>query len=99
MTRLEYSRYLELIRTDGECLAHAARHLDAPVPPCPGWDVREVVRHTGAVYRHKVACMRLSRRPEQGEWIEQPAPREEPVLWFRDSLDLLLDELGSRKPD
>jgi len=99
MTRLEYGRYLQLLSTDGERLAHAASHLDAPVPPCPGWDVREAVRHTGSVYRNKVACMRLNRRPEDGEWNGEPAHHEDLVLWFRDSLELLLDELRSRKPE
>lgn len=99
MTRLAYPRYLGLIRLDAERLADEARDLDAPVPPCPGWNVREAVRHIGSVYRNKVACLRLQRAPQEGEWVKEPSHHEEPVLWFRDSLELLLDELSSRKPE
>jgi uncharacterized protein (TIGR03083 family) len=100
MTRLSYSRYLELIREDANRLAAAAiDHLDAPVPPCPGWDVREAVRHTGSVFRHKVACMELMRSPEEGEWMKEPAQNEDVLLWFRDSLELLLERLSARGPD
>ncbi len=99
MTRLAHARYVSLIEEDGERLADAARDLHAPVPPCPGWDVREAVRHTGSVYRHKVACMQLGREPNQGEWVRAPAPHEDVVLWFRDSLALLLDEFSARRPE
>jgi len=29
----------------------AGADLNAPVPPCPGWDVRELARHLGGVHR------------------------------------------------
>jgi uncharacterized protein (TIGR03083 family) len=99
MSRLKYPRYLELIRGDAERLAGQATALDAKVPPCPGWDVREAVRHTGSVFRHKVACLRLNRAPVEGEWVKEPQPHEGPVPWFRESLELLLDELSSRQPE
>jgi hypothetical protein len=74
-TRLAPERYLELLREDADRLAEAAAAgLDAPVPPCPGWLVRDVVQHTGAVYHHKIASMRLQRRPRGGEWPLGPQP-------------------------
>ena len=100
MTRLAYDRYIELLHHDGGLLGSAARHhLDSAVPWCPGWDVREAVRHTASVYRHKVACMQLGRSPAEDGWIKAPAPHEDLELWFQDSLELLLDELRSRNPD
>ena len=93
-------RYLELIAGDGERLAVVAEgQLDDPVPPCPGWDVAEVVRHTGSVYHHKVACIRLGRRPEEGEWQQSPPEGADLLDWYRDALAGILTELSERKPD
>ena len=98
--RLTPDRYLELIAEDGERLAVVAEgHLDDPVPPTPVWDVADVVRHTGAVYHHKVACIRLGRRPEEGEWAQVPPEGEDLLTWYRSALDTLLTELREHKPD
>lgn len=93
-------RYIELIRSDGELLLHtAAQGLRQQVPPCPGWDVREVVRHTGSVYQHKLACIRLGRRPEEGEWQHDAPQGEDLLLWFRAAHAALVDELVAHSPD
>lgn len=98
---LTFERYLELLRADGERLAEVATYgLDAPVPPCPGWTVRDVVVHTAEVYQNKLACMRLQRRPEEHEWPHEP-PAEfggDAIGWFRASLDELVRELVERGP-
>ena len=95
-------RYLELIEQDGRRLAAAAAagDLGAAIPTCPGWDVRACVTHTGQVYRHKVACIRLQRRPVEADGVEQePPPGVELVAWFEASLDALLAELRERGPE
>ena len=92
-------RYLELIEQDGRRLGDVARRvdLDAPVPSCPGWTARDCVAHTAEVYQHKIACIRLQRRP--GEDYEQQAPSGvELVDWFDGSLAALLTELRARGP-
>ena len=99
-TRLAPQRYLQLIASDGDRLAAvAAGRLDAAVPTCPGWTVADLVVHTGAVYQHKVACMRLGRRPQETEFTHAPADGQDTLDWFRGAHRLLLDELGSRRPD
>jgi uncharacterized protein (TIGR03083 family) len=98
-TRLHPERYLTLIAADGERLAVAAEgHLAEPVPPCPGWDVAEVVRHTGSVFHHKVACTVLGREPAEGEWSRAPAPGADLLTWYRAALGELLEVLASRAP-
>lgn len=93
-------RYLELLRADGERLAEVARQgLDAPVPCCPGWTVRDAVEHTASVYSHKLACMRLQRRPTDDEWIHEPPGGADPLTWYAESLDELLRELEQRGTD
>ena len=93
-------RYLELIEHDGRRLAEAAAagDLDAPIPTCPGWDVRACVVHTGQVYRHKVACIRLRRRPGDDEVEHAPPPGADEVRWFTEGLDALLAELRAHSP-
>lgn len=98
--RLAPQRYLELLRSDGEDLWHAAeRGLDRPVPWCPGWDAAEVLHHTGSVYGHKVACIRLGRRPHDDEWQRDPPPGEDLVLWFRAAHAAIVGELMAHSPD
>ncbi len=98
--RLSTDRYLELLASDAERLAVVADgHLDDPVPTCPGWDVAEVVRHTGSVYHHKVASIRLGRRPEEGDWAAAPPAGEDLLEWYREALAAILTELRERAPD
>lgn len=98
--RLAPERYLELLRSDGESLSQAAqRGLDRPVPWSPGWDAAQVLRHTGSVYLHKVACVRLGRAPREGEWQKDPPPGEDLVLWFRAAHAAIVDELTGHSAD
>ena len=93
-------RYLDLIQSDAARIAAIAPDaLSLPVPCCPGWDIAEVVRHTGSVYNHKVAIMRLGRRPEQGEWHASPPPDTDLVTWFDGTARTLIDELAAHDPD
>jgi uncharacterized protein (TIGR03083 family) len=97
---MDNDRFVALLQADGERLAEvAARDFDAQVPPCPGWTVRDAVRHTGEVYTHKLACMSLGRRPEKGEWSLGPDADEDLLDWFRGSLRQVVDEIQARGPD
>jgi uncharacterized protein (TIGR03083 family) len=50
---LPIASYAAAIRTDAATLATAAAKAgpDAPVPTCPDWAVRDLVRHLGGVHR------------------------------------------------
>jgi uncharacterized protein (TIGR03083 family) len=97
MTPEDYVRHL---RADSDRLAGLAdRDLDAAVPPCPGWTVREVVTHTGSVYSHKVACIRKGQPQSEDDWLQGPAEGEDTVSWFRVRLEELVTELEERGPD
>lgn len=91
--------YVAHLRSDAARLAAvAAPRLTEPVPSCPGWDVAALVEHTAMVYQHKIACMRLGRRPAESDWPPE-VPSGDPVEWLRSSLDELVGELTSRGPD
>jgi len=96
-TTLAPDTYLSHIRADTARMADlAARDLEAAIPSCPGWDVREALLHTGEVYSHKVTCMRTGRSPE--DWNHGPAQGEDPLEWFATRTEELLGELGERDP-
>jgi uncharacterized protein (TIGR03083 family) len=93
--------FLAHLRRDAERMAELAPGgLANRVPACPGWTVEEALVHTGSVYSHKVACMRLPEGPQQLEdWDHGPAEGQPPAEWFRERLAELLDELTSRGPE
>ncbi|MFI2781168.1 maleylpyruvate isomerase family mycothiol-dependent enzyme [Streptomyces sp. ALB3] len=54
---MEISEYLTALDAEGRALASAAREAgpEALVPTCPGWRIRDLVRHTGMVHRWATA--------------------------------------------
>ncbi len=95
---MDRSRYLELLDADGQVLRRAAAQgLQAAVPPCPGWTVRDAVEHTATVYEHKIACIRL--RGERPDPWPPPWPAgRDPLAWFADAHGRLLEVLSSTDP-
>ncbi|MFF4410988.1 maleylpyruvate isomerase family mycothiol-dependent enzyme [Streptosporangium sp. NPDC001559] len=95
---MDHTRYLDLIRADGDrLLAAAERGLDARVPSCPGWTGRDLLHHVGGVYDHKVLCMRLGRDPQEAE--RAPLPGDAALRdWFLSQRETLLDQLVMRGP-
>ncbi|MGH7643296.1 MAG: maleylpyruvate isomerase family mycothiol-dependent enzyme [Candidatus Dormibacteria bacterium] len=92
---IEFSTFLKHLRTDGDRLALVARdHLSADVPPCPGWTVRDVVTHVAQVCEHKIACTLLQRAPDP--WPPEWPPERDPLSWFGDAHQRLLDLLSER---
>lgn len=94
---MDYATYVEHVRADGRRLAEAAGgRLGADVPSCPGWSVRDLVRHVAEVYEHKIACTLLQQAPDPWppEW---PADRD-PVEWLDDAHDRLLEMFERSEP-
>lgn len=95
---MDHARYLELLQGEAERLLTSARKagLDAPVPSCPGWSVRDLVDHVSLVYRHTVECVRRQEDP-------QPWPPERDLsdsfAELEDALAAVLAELGGHHPD
>src|ERR1700761_5514830 len=52
MGGVEIAAYLDALEQDGTALADAAERagLAAPVPACPGWAVRDLVKHQAYVH-------------------------------------------------
>ncbi|MQA79079.1 MAG: maleylpyruvate isomerase family mycothiol-dependent enzyme [Streptosporangiales bacterium] len=107
--RIPIPRFVDALRREGELLALAAERaaLDDEVATCPGWRLRDLLRHVGGVHRwatHYVAHGRDTRLPKEED---QPLRRTWPaddgdagalVRWFRDGVDTLTDTLAAADP-
>lgn len=95
---MDFTAHVENLRIEAERLAAVAElGLDAAVPSCPGWTVRDVVSHTGEVYHHKIEILR-------GGLIEEPPERVSPpdtdlLAWFVDAAAMLGDALAAAGPE
>ena len=94
---MESVRMLAQLASDGAALRDAATDLDKPVPTCPGWTVRDAVLHTGEVYAHKATIVENNLTESPDPW-----PPEwdiaDPLAWFAEQHQRVLETLGSRDP-
>jgi uncharacterized protein (TIGR03083 family) len=102
---MEPKEHIAALERDGALLAAAADRagLDANVPPCPSWQVRDLLRHLGFV--HRWAAAYVSQAYE--EMVDEPAEDElllagpgdaELLGWFRDGHAELVRALRSADP-
>jgi uncharacterized protein (TIGR03083 family) len=96
---MDTDRLRDCLDTDFHRLREAAVGADlaAPVPSCPGWSMADLVRHVGAVYLHKVECMRLGSHPEP--WPPEGLNDEPPIDLIERGYALLTAEFANRRPD
>ena len=75
---------------------------DDPVPSCPEWNVRQLLRHTGWVHRWAGTMVRDARLEPPGREDVLPdgwPPDEGLVDWFREGHERLVSELESAPDD
>lgn len=98
---METAEFVEIVEREGLLLAAAGGEagVDAKVPTCPGWQVRDLLRHTGMVHRWAAAFVaegHTSRHPDAGL---PDLDGEELLTWFRAGHRYLVDTLASASPD
>ncbi|MFF1449206.1 maleylpyruvate isomerase family mycothiol-dependent enzyme [Streptomyces sp. NPDC058274] len=98
---MEIAQFLETLGREGPLLAAAAEEAgsDAEVPTCPGWQVRDLVRHTGMVHRWATAFVSegyTSYHPDEGL---PDLDGDELLAWFREGHRRLVDTLTTAPPD
>lgn len=97
---METAEFIDTLRREGVRLADAARDagLDAPVPPCPDWRVRDLLAHTGAVHRWATGYV-VERHMRRGPW--DPAAPDDPELvdWYLGTHRRLTDALAAAPTD
>jgi uncharacterized protein (TIGR03083 family) len=102
---MDVAEHLDHLADAGSRLAAAAGRaaLSDPVPTCPEWSVRDLVRHTGAVHRWATMHVRdrpaqVIRRPQE-ELVGGWPPDDDLLAWFRNGHETLLAELRAAPAD
>ena len=97
---MEIAAHIDAIEEHGIGLADAAERagLDAPVPPCPEWAVRDLVAHQGQVHRWAGTYVRTGRTDPDVE-LEQAPADDKLLAWFRHGHAQLVDALKNAPAD
>jgi uncharacterized protein (TIGR03083 family) len=102
---MEIAEHITALRREGEWLADAAERagLDATVPPCAPWQVKDLLRHTGYVHRwaarHVTECLdQILDGPSEEEILRGGADDARLVAWFRDGHAALVQTLATADP-
>ncbi len=107
---MEIAEHIAALRRHGESLADAAElaGLEALVPTCPAWGVRDLLRHLG--YVHRWAARHITERParviggpseaEILKGIGYPGSDDggDLLAWFRDGHAKLVETLSHADP-
>ncbi|MFF3363468.1 maleylpyruvate isomerase family mycothiol-dependent enzyme [Streptomyces misionensis] len=98
---METADFLETLDREGRSLAAAAARAgtDAKVPTCPDWQVRDLLRHTGAVHRWAAAFVAEGRREPRPMSEAPDLDGAELVAWYADSHRHLVDTLAAAPAD
>jgi uncharacterized protein (TIGR03083 family) len=102
---MEIAEHITALRREGEWLADAAERagLDATVPPCAPWQVKDLLRHTGYVHRwaarHVTECPdQIIDGPSEEEILRGGADDAGLLAWFRDGHAALTQTLATADP-
>jgi uncharacterized protein (TIGR03083 family) len=102
---MEIAEHIDALRCQGDLLAAAAERsgLDASVPPCPSWQVKDLLRHTGYIHRwaarHITECPdTMLDGPEEAEILRGGAADPDLLAWFRSGHAALVDILTTADP-
>jgi uncharacterized protein (TIGR03083 family) len=102
---VEIAEHIDALRDQGALLAAAAGRagLDAAVPPCPPWVVKDMLRHTGYIHRwaarHITECPpSVLDGPSEAEILRGGAPDPDLIAWFLAGHSALVRTLTEADP-
>lgn len=103
---VEIGEHVDALEREGIAFASAAEKagLDAAVPTCPEWTVRDLARHTGYVHRWAASYVREAHptmlADDEEDAAVGPLPADTDLLtWFRDGHDALVKALRAAPED
>jgi uncharacterized protein (TIGR03083 family) len=101
---MEIAQYIDALRSAGSRLSAAAADAGpaAGVPSCPGWVVRDLVRHQGGVHRWAASIVGTPRteawRVDLDDVVGTWPPDADLIGWFAEGLDELVEVLSAADP-
>jgi uncharacterized protein (TIGR03083 family) len=98
---VEIAAHVDALEGEGPLMADAtlAAGPDAPVPTCPDWTVRDLVRHTGQVHRWATATVRSASLDPVDSDVDGWPEDGELVDWLRDGHAALVTALRAAPAD
>ena len=102
---MEITEHIDALRCQGDLLADAATRagLDASVPTCPSWQVKDLLRHTG--YIHRWAARHITECPDavldgppEADILRGGAADPDLLVWFRAGHAALVETLSTADP-
>jgi uncharacterized protein (TIGR03083 family) len=98
---MEITEHIAVLRAEGDRLAAAAARTgpDTPIPTCPEWRMRDLVRHIGGVHRWATAVV-TERRTQPPAEVTAPWPEDAALVeWYREGHRQLVTALETAPPD
>lgn len=97
---MEIAELIDVLDREGHLLADAAAKagMDARVPTCPGWQVRELLSHTGRVHRWATRYVTESLKERMQLGDEPELDGAELVAWYREGHRALVKALTDADP-
>jgi uncharacterized protein (TIGR03083 family) len=101
---MKVTEHITALQRAGERLALAAASagLDRPVPTCPEWLVRDLLRHISGVHRWATSFVATGRErmptDEENADYFATVPDGELLSWYRDGLASLVGALSTAQP-
>jgi len=98
---MDTDAFVGTLDREGGLLASAAEEagVDAEVPTCPEWRVRDLLRHTGMVHRWATAFVAEGYTEYHPDGGLPDLDGADLVTWFRDGHRSLVDALSAAPPD
>jgi uncharacterized protein (TIGR03083 family) len=98
---METVTFVETLDREGGLLAAAAEKAGtgAEVPTCPGWQVRDLLRHTGTVHRWAAAFVAEGHTSYHPDGGLPDLDGDQLLAWFREGHRQLVTTLATAPPD
>ena len=98
---METAELIKALAREGQLLAEAADRAgpDAQVPTCPGWQIRDLLRHTGMVHRWAAAFVTEGYTAYRLGGGEPDLDGDELLTWYREGHGLLVAALNEAPDD